>query len=337
MIEAHVSAEIAALERTAGLVLLVAGDTGTARDLHRHAQDLVKELGRTTTWPKLGELRAAGEKLRAEALCYVQGVLLRVHDLDDGAGRAVDGLVAYLCRTAGVEPRVVVGVDAGSESFTRTLDLVRLPPYPDVWHLPVVAHELGHYVIRELRHAQDKDERPLRLLAAEVGDEELVADAYATYTVGPAYPLSCVWLRIDPRRVREPSPTHPSWQRRVHTMVSMLRLMSAKYDTGQYEAAVDLTILPAWERLTGSASTDADGGPVPARTMLTRLDRHLGGARYDVGSHVTEALDALAGGAPPGHGVTAAHLLNAAWSARLRGGDDPELNRRALALLAREG
>ncbi|GAA0913345.1 hypothetical protein [Nonomuraea longicatena] len=338
MIEAHVRAEIEALERTAELVLRVAGDTPVAQALRAHAGDLVRELGRVRTWAALADRRALCRKARAEALCYTQAVLLREHGLDGGAMAAAEGLVAHLCRTAGVPPNVVIGVSAGPESFTRAFDLVRLPPHPTVWHLPVLAHEVGHYVVRELRHVRERDERPLRELADRTGEEELVADCYAAYTIGPAYPLSCVWLRIDPERADVPGTTHPSWRRRVRTMVALLRSMTAKYGTGQYAAAAERMILPAWSRLTGSPLwPEGDAPPEepgPARAILTQLDRHLGPARYDVGPHLASAAQALAGDGPPGPGVTAAHLLNAAWSARLRGDGGPDLDRRALALLA---
>lgn len=261
-------------------------------------------------------------------------MLLREHRLDDGAGPAVDALVTHLCAAADVAPDVVIGVNTGSESYTRTLDLVRLPPHCDVWHLPVVAHELGHYVIRELRHAQDKDARPLRELVETIGDddhaEELVADSYATFTIGPAYPLSCLWLRIDPGTAARAGVTHPSWQRRVHVMVSLLTLMSAEYDTGQYSGAVETMLLPAWKQLTGQDATTPGEGDNPARTILTQLNRHLGHSRYVVGSNVTLAARALKDRTPMPQGVTPAHVLNAAWQARLRGDLDPDFNRRAL-------
>ncbi|MEV0583306.1 hypothetical protein [Nonomuraea sp. NPDC050310] len=357
MIGEHAAAEAEALRRSADLLAGLAEGAPAETDLRRHADHLIAELARIaattqsptagpadpTAWERLAGLRQEAARLRAQALSYAQALLLRRAGLDGGAGEAAEALVAFLCRAAGLDNRIVLGVDAGPESFTRDLDLVLLPPHPDVWHLPVVAHESGHYAVREVRHAADKDRRPLRELielieggeAAPAHAEELVADAFATYALGPAYPLSCVALRIDPTTAHLSGPTHPSWDRRVHVLLHLLAAMDARYGTGQYGAGAD-RVKTLWARLTGRPEPDRDGGPSPAASILAQLDRHLPAARYEAGSLLVRAREALRTRAVPPPGVTPAHLLNAAWSLRLRGERVAGLDARVLTLLARK-
>ncbi|WP_157245822.1 hypothetical protein [Nonomuraea typhae] len=335
MIDDHIHAEIDALKAATGLALRVAPETATARRLRDHADDLIGELGRAGTWPRLRRARQEADRLRAEALDYAHAVMLRGHPLgeDDGPARA---LARHLCERAGLPGDVEIIASSGPESFTRVADLIRLPPHADVWHLPVLAHELGHYVIHEARHVRAGDERPIRDRAATSPQNELIADCYATYAIGPAYPLSCICLRIDPQELDLAAETHPPWRVRVHTMAEMLHLMSRQHATQQYGGAVESWIRPAWKELTGEDAIDPGGHavPMPASAILRLLERHLPRARYDAGYGVDGAERVLAGERNVRRsGISPAHVLNAAWRLRRDGRHGPEVNRRAMTLL----
>ncbi|MFI6292427.1 hypothetical protein ACIBEJ_12630 [Nonomuraea sp. NPDC050790] len=336
MIDDHVAAEIDALDQAADLALRTEPGTATARSLRLHADDLILELRDVRDWGHLRHLRQKAERLRVEALDYAQAVLLRRHALDADAGAAVTALVDFLCERAGVPADVAVAACARSESFTRASDLLRLPPSPDAWHLPVLAHELGHYVIREAAHVRDKDQRPLLERADTPHREELIADCYATYTLGPAYPLSCVRLRVDPEEADVTSPSHPSWRTRVRTMTELLLAMSQRHG-GTYARAAEAMIAPAWTALTGEEPDGPGDPPIPATAVFDLLDRHLPRARYVPGGQVGAAERALTGEERPSPGITPAHVLNAVWRLRLGGAATRDTGRRALAMLARGG
>ncbi|WP_330308150.1 MULTISPECIES: hypothetical protein [unclassified Streptomyces] len=349
----------------------------TARHYDSLARDLATELdgiaalaagrkGDTISWDRLNRLLERAEKVVIEAQCFLESVLYRVHLLDRGSGDAADAFLAYLGAGSQVRHRIVTGMSAGSASINHTLDLVRLPfPAVTVWDLPVVAHEFGHHLVRELRHVSGNDERPLKRftqdnLAAEVrfrkGDpqasadadaaklrlEETAADAYATYTLGPAYAYACLVLRVDPTRAMRSPTTHPSWCRRIHLAAAVLRAIKRRTGRQQYAQAADC-VEALWRSMT-------DSPPVAPRTaahvarhadvLVECLARHAHDALYDAGSRPASIMECLTadGEVSLPSGTTPAHVVNAAWSWRLGEWDrfsalGPRVNARALKLI----
>lgn len=111
-------------------------------------------------------------------------------------------------------------------------------PKPTIWDLPTVAHELGHHVARQWtrpvggRVKNVVDDLHDRLDAWQGSRwhylQELFADAYATYTLGPAYVISAVVRDLDPLAT-SPSDSHPSSPDRVRLMIAMLRTLNDGY------------------------------------------------------------------------------------------------------------
>jgi hypothetical protein len=185
---------------------------------------------------------------------------------------------------------------------------------------------------------------------------ELFADVFATYALGPAYPVSVIVLRASPDGVDGGTDTHPPWQRRVLTMLAVLHAMSEP-DVGGDQAArfalfADNVVEPLWRGAGAVVPPDGADRERPARQAreMTRLlaEHALPRLRYPVEGPVEALVEQLSQGsesadtAPLPAGTAPAHVVDAAWQWRLRNWEAQEWRRaatstRALRLCARAG
>ena len=358
----HVRQEVGALERLRSWLEYpgVAASIGqTQRNRYRtriadHQQELRALLPAgaatvdTTLWEALAPQREEAAKLRKEVFALVQGVLFSEAGLDGGVVEVARHLLVGLSRRSNLEDAVVPTVSPESESLNRTLDLVRLRiPGQAVWELPICVHEFGHHVARELRPARSErsEQSPVQVYVEEAATyeahlshstpevarsrlQELFADAYATYAVGPAYPIACIMCRIPADRVRRESDSHPSWLRRVYLMAATLDAMSETTGQVRYQLAADRRVRPLWRQLAGDAVPENGMGPhltEMAGRIVTELRRHADEELcYPGGDQVMTVASMLAqgqGSVELPSGTAIAHVLNAAWAWRLDNGD----------------
>lgn len=121
------------------------------------------------------------------------------------------------------------------ETLLKTLAHIIGLRFPDwtIWTLPMTSHELGHVIIhedenlKELKNWIDKheSEKTRKYLA------ELVADAFATYLMGPAYVCSVVLLKLDPINSYQDHDDHPADAKRAEVIFSILEWMDNQVDT----------------------------------------------------------------------------------------------------------
>jgi hypothetical protein len=360
----HVRQEVGALERLrswlghAGVATSISA-TQRNRYLTRiadHEQELLALLPAdaasvdTTLWEALEPQREDAAKLRREVFALVQGVLFNEAELDGRLVEVARHLLAGLSRRSNLEDVVVPTVSPESESLNRTLELVRLRiPSQAVWELPICVHEFGHHVARALGAARSErsDRSPIEVYVegetafeAQLSDsnlevarsrlQELFADAYATYAVGPAYPIACIVCRIPANRVTKASSSHPSWLRRVYLMAATLDAMSDTTGLERYRMVADRRVRPLWRQLAGGALPQEGMRPylteMARRIVTDLLGRHAADELlYAGGDQVMSIASMLAEGRASARlpsDTTVAHVLNAAWEWRLEHGDD---------------
>ena len=358
LLQFRVAEELRELDRIWGLLVRSPGELARTRytsfnskysERRRQLNELRKFAVGPPPWRKYNNAVKAARSFEREIFCYVAGRLLREKGFDQGVGTVADLLLQELAERTGIDNHLITTLefdfggdtlefDSGRETMDPLIDLVRLNfPGAGIWDLPILAHEFGHYAIRELPGVDDSEYRPMfelmRCLAAENPGqgqrqqvEELLADVYATYTVGPAYPLSCIVLRVppDPDRAWE---THPSWRARVTAMIETLRQMTQLSGKRCFRIAADEDVRPLWLAMCG------DARPEPEANELERLQRwttritaelhqHVNGLMYDDGWRVdslTHLLTVRTNWESPPVGSTVAHILNAAWRWRLDG------------------
>jgi hypothetical protein len=313
-------------------------------------------LGVGTAWLSYGHAVSYADRLRNEVFCFVAGAMLRRDGIDEGVGRVAELLLDELAGRSGLANRLMTTLSftTEEESLDRTINLVRLRfPGAGVWDLPVVAHEFGHYLLRECPAVRDDLERPFASLVAGPIDsggllddkgvipdaehaaariEELFADVCATYALGPAYPLAAAAFRVPHLALDMDSPTHPRWRYRIAVMVGTLRWMA--HETGSHGLVVDRWVRPLLAALPGSDAGESVS-PVAANSterlvdrMARELTRHAGGLRYGMDDTPDRVAAELARGSAVVNarlpaGCTIAHVLDGAWRWRL---SHPDVN-----------
>ncbi len=306
-------------------------------------------------WGELRAIRLDCKKLFQECIALIEGALARRHGIDGGLCRLADVILADLSRKADVPWRRFT-IWADSESFSNLAEIIRLRfPSVSIWHLPVVAHEFGHFVSRELKVPGTFD-NPYREICGryEASDvsaflPEYFADIFATYSVGPAYACSALLLRFDHGAAERASRSHPSDAARAHVILRTLERMDRNPDVvvPQFEY-VRGRLGGLWRDSLEAAAQRADLDDDSAAALDEVCDELYGviadglppGLRYDGWLRAQGLSRGLRSAerseATPGDEDTMIDVMNAAWLSSLPGVDDPfaaqEISRRALNL-----
>jgi hypothetical protein len=191
----------------------------------------------SAAWAGYGKCLRDSENLLRECLEIIGSLAIRNQDLDDQLLHVADELIRD-CMTVSISDRnyhllvhSVIVNDAFSQTHARIIRL-RFPAWT-IWNLPLVAHEVGHVAHTFiLKKERDQDDESLRLLTSFIANQQnplivndaglhkmhqnggiheqqakdsansrlrvLLADAFATYTMGPAYACSAIMLRLNP-------------------------------------------------------------------------------------------------------------------------------------------
>ncbi|GIF71213.1 hypothetical protein [Asanoa siamensis] len=278
----------------------------------------------------------------AAALAVLEGIQLRGHPFFRPTRIAAETLLDALVDAGGIGRTVLLSV-GDSDRFERLAGLVRTR-FPDagVWGLPILVHELGHLVADALPAPGDKDARPV-LFHLDRSDDpllgELFADVFATYALGPAYPVAVMTLRARPDRFDDATATHPSWDRRVWTMVAALRaqadLAADPLTAAGHRRAAD-EVARRWKALNPVTTEPPKRAEEDARGLVELLD-HNAPARlgFDPLIGLAPLVDALDRGQPPAGDPVA--IVAAAWRWRLAHPDGPVARVDTIALRALAG
>lgn len=326
----------------------------TVADLDRLAEQAARRGATQDIWTRFGTQRVQVARISSEALAFVQGIQMRASGLDGGVGLVTDRMLAGLAERSGLDRSVMVAFD-DREFLDHTVGMVRLR-FPDtsVWGLPILVHELGHHVAATLPDAnpQLRGTQPVLGYVSAAADQEaraggdraqarswlqeLFADVFATFALGAAYPLAVIFLRAVPDQYADATATHPSWRRRVLTMLETLAAMAESAADPSvamaYRLMAQKRVLPAWRGLVGDEAPDDAAAKLARRQatdMVDLLSRNTPDRlRYrpppsierlvalfeDVATHPLHGPEELL---EPPAGTEVAHVLNAAWRCRL--------------------
>jgi hypothetical protein len=206
------------------------------------------QLSLNEAWYRYADAYKESRRIFGEYLEFIGGLALRSRGLDERICCIADELIRKCSLEGTGSTWHSLTVIAPKESFTRTMARIVRLRFPEwsIWALPFTAHEYGHVVVG------DPDSfRLRRLLEGEVNrlaqnDDEyqaakddqarerikerikkhvdvLFADAFATYTMGPAYACAAIYLRFDPSNAGAETEELPSDNRRAHIVFKTLK------------------------------------------------------------------------------------------------------------------
>jgi hypothetical protein len=106
----------------------------------------------------------------------------------------------------------------------------------------------------------------------------LLADAIATYTMGPAYACSAIMLRLDPTVVAQRG--QPSDRQRAHVILSMLRAMNEEAKLPKPYSDVILMLEAAWKDTADRSNPAGALAPPYAGYLEALVKSFLGKVTY---------------------------------------------------------
>lgn len=234
-----------------------------------------------------------------------------------------------------------------------------------IWALPLFAHEFGRILVDEYAEFQelvddlagqisgeqrpqlndDALERERQARAARI--RTYLADAFATYVMGPAYACACLLLKLDPAEVGQPLQDQ-GWDR-VRAEVVLATLDKSDPGVQSNLSGIIATLRDSWtaalEQLGPTESDDRETslvGPVVNQAVAALElieEQNETSIRFDDDAWAeagrqakTYFRDLVPGAEPPDadpgtstepptfevDGVTLPELLNAAWRQRLK-------------------
>jgi hypothetical protein len=155
----------------------------------------------TTVWERYqAMLRHSGEELFGEYVDFLGGWALRNTGVAHDVCAIADDLIQRFYWVGSGELWHSMAVPARRDATAWTLARIIRLGFPEwtVWAVPLSAHEFGRVVLRLNASLRDdylqqwEDERDRRRL------ETCLADAFATYAIGPAYAYASLLLRLEP-------------------------------------------------------------------------------------------------------------------------------------------
>jgi hypothetical protein len=303
-------------------------------------RDVENSVGCPTAWKKLRAVEKRVGLLFRETLAFTQGALLRRSGVDGGFCALADKLLDHFNDVEGKLNWRGFTILAETAFFGEIGEVVRLRfPEISIWHLPVAAHEFGHYANPTIRvEVRDGSftgsEYPIEEFLRSrwhttnqkpwFHAHEFMADIFAVYTLGAAYAYCVLFLRPDPGTLRAGTTTHPSWNERYRVILETLGRIVPH---GGITPQVARDVQRRWERSlsvsAGSTEPDVDGLRKLVDFFYPLLDANLRGVRYSTFGRAQQLVSPLRS-SDPLRNATIPDILNAAWLARLQDVDDEQ-------------
>jgi hypothetical protein len=191
-----------------------------------------------------------------ECLTFMGGLTFRERGLDKRICTIADYLIHDCADQSGTEWKSLT-VPALREAVDKTMALIIRLRFQEwtIWTLPFTAHEFGHVVVasvtdskdsikarefieEEVEHLMNSDPYLQDLLQNKGAERardcarfhlnEFLADAFATYTMGPAYACTAILLRFNPSQAYADDEEHPADVKRAQVVFNMLKQMDSQ-------------------------------------------------------------------------------------------------------------
>jgi hypothetical protein len=167
------------------------------------------------------------QRIFEEYIDFLGGLALRDTNVDLGICQIADALVQKWVEAAEIEWRSLTIPTRQDRLEMSLAHIIRLGfPEWTIWALPLIAYSFGQFLIESdklenwLITETPSDDR------GKVHMRNFLADAFATYAMGPAYVSAAVLLRFDPLTAYEDQKDQPASAKRAHVLFTMLRRMN---------------------------------------------------------------------------------------------------------------
>jgi hypothetical protein len=276
-----------------------------------------------SAWAEYLKILPKAQEVFAEYVDLLAGLALRDSGYDRGICRIADELVHTFGRHGDIRWNSLT-IPARRDALDMTMARIIRMGFPEwtLWALPLVAYGFGSVLVGNVREFTDFTEQVPEPGRAQV--RVLLADAFATYVMGPAYACALMFLRLDPIAPEEPDERGLT-QLRANIVLTVLERMSNEAEDRPYEVVLD-RLRKQWEAAT--AQTRADPPPEPPVDVPELLkvvadvvwSRELPAQRWpriDEWSQAMTRRQPLEPGSVDAFDDSLSHVLNAAWLARL--------------------
>lgn len=211
----------------------------------------------SAAWVRYSKLLAGSEDLLRECLEIIGTLAIRSKDLDHKILFIADELIRDCMMLSTGDGAYYLHVPSVREAISKTrARIIRVFPEWAIWDLPLASHDLGHVAINGILARENGQDEELQQMTPFINKERdslvamdaelnaalhnanddakrwatgrvrvLLADAFATYTMGPAYACAAIMLRLNPSV--SASRDLPSDTQRAHVILGMLRWMNA--------------------------------------------------------------------------------------------------------------
>jgi hypothetical protein len=197
-------------------------------------------------WEKYRKIHEDSRDLFDECLELIGGLAIRDKGLGGRICEMADELIQSCAINSTGREWNSITVPAKEEALKDTLARIIRLRFPEwtVWSLPLTAHEFGHVItsesldliafIKDQTNSKVEDYMARQGLYSEYGMSkdwatrrieshicEFIADAFATYTMGPAYAYAAILIRLNPWTYQGDR-SSPSDEERVQLVLSVL-------------------------------------------------------------------------------------------------------------------
>jgi hypothetical protein len=189
-----------------------------------------------------------------EGIELLGGIALRDARLGAEICELADSMIKSTFRTL---TRSVHTIPGGVATMMMQLEPIIRLRFPEwtIWALPLTAHEVWHARLGKevtMRLALDASLSRISLNDSDI--QQCLADAFGTYTIGPAYAFAAIMLLFDPLLPRD--------EARVCAVLEMLtRVSPAPQDD---YAKICSALRTAWDSAKGQAAVPADAATAGA-------------------------------------------------------------------------
>jgi hypothetical protein len=197
--------------------------------------------------------------LFAEYVDFLGGLALRDREFDAGISRVADELLRTYMANRPKDAMLAIPTRRQATAMKQAR-IIRIA-FPDwtIWGLPATAHEFWRAFARETVAPDLRS--TLRKATKNIADEvelkfgDCLGDAFATYTMGPAYALFAICLLLNPAHPYAPAVDGVADDVRVRSICHMLDMMDSKSQVIRPYAKIRERIENAW-----AEAIDQSGG-----------------------------------------------------------------------------